>query len=229
MKKIFLFLSLACFLIAGCSKSEKKSETPPVMDFTINGVSDLNYKFEKAYLPLAFTLVSGPQEKVDLTLSGLPAGMKGTFAAASGTPTFATTLEFTHTGKVNAGSYPLKVMATTAAGKVKTVGMNLIVVDDCGKPMAGAYTGEVYVDGKMAGTFSNASASIKADNPNRIYFNPNDVGDAIILDLNCAEQTLAIAPNGDYTYTGTFTTSPAYIEIHETSSAGTNIYKFTHR
>ncbi|MBL7710988.1 MAG: hypothetical protein JNL13_00920 [Chitinophagaceae bacterium] len=229
MKKIFLLLNLACLILSGCSKSEKETSTPPAMDFTINGVSDLSYKYEKAYLPLAFTLVSGPQEKIDLTLSGLPAGMKGTFAATSGTPTFATTLEFTHSGKVNAGSYPLQVVATTAAGKVKTVGMNLIVVDDCGKPMVGAYTGEAYVDGKLVGTFSNASASIKTDKPNRIYLTPDDSGDPIVLDLNCAEQTLTIAPNAGYTYTGTFTTNPAYIEIHETSSAGTNVYKFTHR
>jgi hypothetical protein len=229
MKKILLpLVASLCLLLSGCSKPEKETPAPvPVMEFTINGASDVTYKFEKTILPLTLNLISGPQEKLDLTLSGLPAGMKGNFGSASGTPSFSTTLEFTHSGLIAAGTYPLQIIATGTSGKIKTVGMNLNVVNDCGKPMLGKYTGEMYEDGKLTGTFSNCTVTIKADNPNRIYLDTGG-GDPLSIDLNCSTQSLSIAPADKFTYTGTFNTTPAYLEIQETSASGTMIYKFSH-
>ena len=129
MKKISLLLATLCgiALIHSCSK--KPDSTPAAgMSYIINGISDQNvnqYRDTTIYLPLGISFVSGPQERVTITTSGLPSNCSITPANFSGTPSFATicTLKVL---PLTSGNIPLNIVGTTASGATKTFTLNLV-------------------------------------------------------------------------------------------------------
>ncbi|RYD58599.1 MAG: hypothetical protein EOP56_03160 [Sphingobacteriales bacterium] len=134
MKYLYLLALCACVSLAACKKSK----------FIINGISDIKVMRDSSVMiPLAIAQESGNQERVDLSVEGLPAKTEYSFTAASGTPDFGTVLTIKALYNAKPGTYPIKIKGTNAAGYDKEYELNLIV-DNNDACRAGLYGTWIY-------------------------------------------------------------------------------------
>lgn len=127
MKQLFFALS-AVLLLASCSKSDDGGSK---LNFAINGVHDVNLDpntMGSDKLPISVNTVDagGLQEPVNLSITGLPAGVTADFAPANGTPNFGTLLTFKNDFSGTGGTYPVKIVGSSASG-TKEYPMNLTI------------------------------------------------------------------------------------------------------
>ena len=164
MKKILLALLLSPLLFTACKRGD---DTPPVASFIINGVHDVTLNnapaaANTAVLALGVTQTATTQEVVNLSVTGLPAGVNASFSATSGTPSFVSTLTFSwdyHT--TPAGTYPVNIIGTSVSG-TKPYSLNLVVPDANGWVFDGdVYTSTFVVKDTSQGGTILAGASIK--------------------------------------------------------------------
>ena len=147
MKKILLF-SLTCCLtlcviIISCSKSVKIALDYSVTDTVGNTLLDI-------YIPDSGTfswpvwvkfLTGNTDDKVSLSLQGLPADVKMTPDSFSAKPTFIAPFVF-YTNHAADASHPVTLVAYTPTTGYKYYKFNLVVVPAvCTKPFIGALTG----------------------------------------------------------------------------------------
>jgi hypothetical protein len=119
-KTLFAFLTLSLFF-AACKKADN---TPPVQ-FVINGVHDLN--LDNAYfLDLSVSQTSGAQERVTITVTGLPPGITAEVDPVAGTPNFNAMISFSKSNNAVGGTYPIKIVGTSASF-TKSYDLNLTV------------------------------------------------------------------------------------------------------
>lgn len=151
MRYLWTPLAALIFSIAACTKEPSTPATPPTVDptdttdstavdttYIVNGLTDLTigaYR-DSAQLILAVNYISGTQEKVTFTISGLPKGVTAYFVpAASGIPSFSTTLKFNSTYSKE-GTYPITLTGKSVSGIEKSYEINLTVsastVPPCG-------------------------------------------------------------------------------------------------
>jgi hypothetical protein len=153
-RKLFLgAIIIASATLFGCSKNEPKTD-PNAMKYAIDGIVDTKIAHKgTVVLPLAVTRLSGAQENLTLSVSGLPGGAKATFEPASGIPNFATTLTIT-TNYTDGGTYDLKVTGKTASDSVKSYTMKLTVEPEpalgCVEKLTGSYQSKY--EGSFSGT-----------------------------------------------------------------------------
>lgn len=120
---IFLLVPLICFV------SCKKAETAlGAKTFTINDVHDVAIGGDTAsYLVFNVSLSAGNTEKVVVSIEDLPAGIDTFLDLAGGTPSnLYHVVEFTQTGVVVPGTYPIKIVATSMSYTM-SVTLNLVV------------------------------------------------------------------------------------------------------
>ncbi|MBZ0098987.1 MAG: hypothetical protein K8F30_07870, partial [Taibaiella sp.] len=181
---LILSFSFVC-----CNKKETQSNQT---NFAVNGVADLKVKANQSgTLALSIAHVSGNQETVTLSLSGLPPLTTHEFSTSSGIPTFASTLTITGDYAAN-GTYPLVLTAKSSSGVSKPYNFNLIVddADDCAAKMAGSYAGS-----QTCGSSPYTLSMVVTKDPN------NNKGGIIITGLyggqlpailNCSKNTIEI-------------------------------------
>lgn len=162
-----LILALSCLLLFSCGK-ESNQPTPAVpkndstnqtssFKFLINGVTDMTFgKDSFATIAIGVARESGTQERVTLSVEGLPANATAEFSSASGTPDFATTLTLKGNGAIP-GTYALKLKGLAEKGAVKTYDFNAVItglkpgepdpVLGCAKDLLGDYRSDYVYNG----------------------------------------------------------------------------------
>lgn len=161
--KLYLAIAAVTLLAIGsCKKNEydnnpntNPNTNPNAISYTVNGVSDVKVPSNggKGTLSLSIALVSGTQETVTLSLSGVPDKVNAEFSSASGTPAFTSTLTLTSNNAAQ-GTYPITLTGTSASNVKKTVNFNLIVEKptDCAAAMVGNFTGTMSCGGAPSNT-----------------------------------------------------------------------------
>lgn len=192
MKRIYTWL-LALSALAAVSSCNKK-ETDPPGTYAVNGVHDISMYTGGSYdLPVALQFISGTQGPVDMSITGLPAGVTASFSVASGVPTFQTIIHFEAGNTAVAGTYPIKIVSTSSVMSSKTIDARLIIAGDCAPMLYGIYhctaPGTSYIDTVIAsGTASRV-----------IFKNMGDAGQPFFGDVNCNNKTINVpAQSIDY-------------------------------
>lgn len=227
MKKTIALLSLLILAMLGCKKDSK---TDNAMQYSINGISDVTFKSAKQSIAISITHVSGPQEAVNLSVTGMPTGISYTLSTTSGTPSFSTIFEISRTSNVTKGIYPIKFTSTTAAGVAKSVDFKLIVESSCAEALEGKYD-----DMSDPSNPYEYTVSTKSDNPNRLYFyQKGSLTPDYYADVDCTTGVITIPNqpiNGStlqsVSGTGTFSFSPKSITLNLTVTFGGASYPYT--
>ena len=137
MKKTILFLALLIIGFASCKKDDDNIPSKP--SYHINGVNDLTLQklinSEQAgiaYMSLELVYEHSDQEKVTLSLEGVPQKLKSTISSPSGIPSFSTSIILVDSG-VAAGNYSITLVATGTSSGRKTYSFNVSVLaaHDC--------------------------------------------------------------------------------------------------
>jgi hypothetical protein len=138
----------------GCRKNEYKTPDPTpkppagsvidsnAMKYTVNGITDRLMEWtDSVTIPLNIAYISGNQEKLNLTVTGLPQNTTATFDLPSGIPTFASMLTL-RTKSAPGGVYNLKLVSTTETDSVKAFGIKLTIKQEpiaCSDSLIGKY------------------------------------------------------------------------------------------
>lgn len=102
-------------------------ELPVDTSLTISGISDIRTTvWGQNMLNLTVTRNSGLEQKVTMSVTGLPENAKAEFTAISGYTTFNTYLQI-NTVFTKPGIYPLVITSSSETGKTKDYNVNLIV------------------------------------------------------------------------------------------------------
>lgn len=145
MKKLFLLMAISGLVFSGCKKNSSSTNNnnptnpanPNAMKFIINGLTDITIgKKDSMMLAIGIKLESGTQEKVNLSVTGLPANASASFQTESGIPDFATLLTVRSNDAV-AGTYPIKVVGSTANSGSKSYDLNLKINGTTSSPTIG--------------------------------------------------------------------------------------------
>ncbi len=131
---LWLFALICAFAYTSCSKSDNPPKSnvnnttdSTAMKYIINGITDHTMSWtDSLIMPLAIGYAGGNQEKLTLSVSGLPQGATANFDVSSGIPAFASILTL-RTNNTPGGVYDVKVISTTERDSVKTYGMKLTV------------------------------------------------------------------------------------------------------
>lgn len=115
---------LLLFVLAACGKD---NDSTPGNQFIINGVHDVSMDSTGGnIMPVGVALTSGVQEQVTLSVTGLPLGITADIKPANGTPAFGSVITFNRAGTVTGGTYPLKLVGTSAS-YTKSYDFSLVV------------------------------------------------------------------------------------------------------
>ncbi|HTN46191.1 MAG TPA: hypothetical protein VL098_07565 [Flavipsychrobacter sp.] len=143
----YFFTTLLIVSIYSCSKKDQNNDGISV--YHLNGVTDKTLK-QGAGRNLSFELnlkqIAGRQEKVTLSVEGLPNGLRDSFSSVAGTPGFNTTLSFIQSSLVSPGIYPLRIKSTTESGNSKVLPMNLTIQESCSGILVGRYFVDLYTN-----------------------------------------------------------------------------------
>ena len=111
MRKFFFALLLAPLFFTAC----KKNESIP-NEFVITGIRDVDLSASGgSVLPITINVSSGVQERVVVSVTGLPAGITATIDPNSGTPSFSSTITFNQGSNATPGTYPVHVVGTSSS------------------------------------------------------------------------------------------------------------------
>ncbi len=86
--------------------------------YIVSGLTDINIGLyrDSAILIIGVQHVSGQQQKVSFSVSGMPDGITATLTPESGIPPFTTTIRF-QSSYAKAGTYPIKFKGMSESGK----------------------------------------------------------------------------------------------------------------
>ncbi len=98
-------------------------------NFIITGIKDIECNIgESMTLPINLHWISGDQQNVALSVSGVPDGVNVTFETTEGNPDFATNINIEATESAAAGFYSISVIATADNGRTRTYTFDLEVI-----------------------------------------------------------------------------------------------------
>lgn len=143
MNRIVLALGLLTLTFTACEKKKSSILPPPEVDtvyidtttppkpvdtsLTIAGISDVRTTpWSKVVIPITVMRNNGLEQKVTMSISGMPAGVKAEFSANSGYTTFNTNLTL-KVGFLNPGTYELKIMSASETGKSRDYTIQLVI------------------------------------------------------------------------------------------------------
>jgi hypothetical protein len=221
MKRSLLFLALLVIGFASCKKDDNDA-APTKTPYYVSGVQDVTIQKVPSgnpytYLNLSLVYDHNEQERVALSLEGVPDGLKYKFTIKSGIPTFNSSLQLVDSGVV-AGDYALTLVATGATSGRKTYQFNVTVLaaPDCSGEVAGTgYLSQGYCSGPN--TFSQDITSVSGT-PGRVLFsNFDNTGAQVYGVVTCFTNQIVIPTQtvGGAVYQGN-----AY---YNTSGSTTNI------
>lgn len=230
MNRLLILVVCVC-AIFGCSKKEDSTTSnntvkpdSNAMAYVITGLTDINIgRTDSTTLALGITLTKGKQEKLTLSTSGLPTGVTGTFANPSGIPSFATTFTL-KSNNAAGGTYPFKVIGTSASDSVKTYDLTLKINTPAGcvYELVGNYTSTYTCSSSGTQTSKVDSTGVKDQiSITNVPFFPG----TILANVNCTNKTLTIPSQVKMQFTisgsGTFTSNSMNIQYTVDYGSGT--------
>lgn len=179
MKKItnLLILSLVLFA-AACTKKDEGTK----FSYVVNNVQDISVNAGGSnVMSLLIEYKEGSQEPVDLKITGLPTGVTGTFAPASGTPSYSSILELKASLSTAAGKYPVKIVATSKSGVTKEYNFNLTIATSNQTTIIGTWTIKSSgTDMNGDGKYQSGEANVTIESDVKITFSEDHKGIIVI-------------------------------------------------
>lgn len=140
MNRILLAVTALAFTFTACEKKKSSILPPPEVDtvyidtnkpvdtsLTIAGISDVRTTpWSKVTLPITVMRNNGLEQKVTMSISGLPEGVKAKFSSVTGYTTFNTNLML-EVGFMEPGTHELKIMSISETGKSREYTIQLVV------------------------------------------------------------------------------------------------------
>lgn len=228
MKRLFPLALIMCCTFFACKKNEygnnNNNNTNPVdsneMKYVINGIADKTIAYDDSVvIPLSIVRSSGTQQKITLSLAGLPAGATAKFDPESGIPDFASILTIKMKNP-EGGNFNLKLTGS-AGNTAKVYDMVLKVTpepaDGCVSKVTGTYI-NVYSSTPNSTEDCNVWAT---GTKNKIGVSSKSIGD-VYCNLDCNTQKITIPRqktsnqfyemdgSGSYTATGIELTIKTY-------------------
>ena len=229
MKKSVLFSALLLLLLGMglLYNSCVKKDTQLRLAFSVDSIMQNVYVGDTGYTDwiLRCSFLSGnPQEKVTLTINGLPQRLTVTPDSVTATPTFTQDFVF-HGNYAPRGSYPANLVAYSPSTGNKVYNFNLVVVSaNCALGMDGTYTGT-----NMCNT-ANITYPCTITHTGNYTINIVNLGgygtsSTTHVAVNCNVDSLTIAKqadgNGDTLQgVGTFTTNQMIIYYTKKTATG---------
>lgn len=188
MKKVLLILTLGGTLFFSCREKQNiipeqivdPIDTTNKVDssYVIYGVTDYMIKsIERKVIPLEIVLKSTTQEKVTLSVDGLPENATATFAPSTGYPGFTTDLTI-ETVFTQTGTYPIIIKGTSEKQLTKSYNINLTIeAVPCDSILV--YRTNNFRTRSVLNQYilyGNTHMDVDLDNPNRYYFSSLLVG-----------------------------------------------------
>lgn len=230
MKKSLLALTLFALLLGSCTKKTNVIPDPPAEEvkedstYIINGITDFTLgSLDSTWVYLEVDFRQGKQEKINLSIEGLPERVTTKFEPAAGIPGFTTTLMLKSI-VAEPGTYPVKIIGTSTNGQKKTYEVNLVIKDNfhCDSFMAGNLSSfKTYTDpaGDSISNYSYISAMSQPGGAMILYMNsmyletvsgypvfsgnfgmPNPSNEVILV-VNCNSKTITIPEKTITAYT----------------------------
>lgn len=143
MNKVLLAIGLLALTFTACDKKKSSILPPPVVDtvyidtnkipppidtsLTIAGISDIRTTpWSEVMMPITVMRNIGTEQKVTMSISGVPAGVKAEFSSVSGYTTFNTNLML-DVRFATPGTYQLKIVSVSDQGKTKDFMLELVI------------------------------------------------------------------------------------------------------
>jgi hypothetical protein len=229
MKNVLMLFLLATSILWSCSKKCDVEK----MNYSVNGITDIDYNYKLIQIPIDVTFISGVQEKVDLTISGFPNGFISKFSTKSGIPSFKTILEINHDSIISKGLYPINIECKSESGVIKNFKLNLNVTNDyCSNFWDGTYDMYNVNNGLENGPFPY---KLESDTSvvNRLIFYYLPPGDKPVehfyADLNCINNTLNVPEQRGISGNGTLNNSNMKIELNLSDGSSNWTMKFNRK
>lgn len=187
MKKLSFLFALALLTLAACKKSEGPQQSAT---YRVNGITDLRMnEVGAANLLLSFEYKGIVQERVTLSLTGLPENVTVEFSNEGGTVPFSSEI-LVIADNATPGSYPLKLVCNgSSTGATSYDVMLTIEPVPCTQKLTGSYIGT----GSCAG--SSFNTNVGQIDETRIYiYNLGGSFMNVYADVNCNTNSLTIPP-----------------------------------
>jgi len=142
MNRIVLALGLLALTFTACEKKKSSILPPPEVDtvyidtnvyvpvdtsLTISGISDVRTTpWSEVVLPITVMRNIGLEQKVTMSISGVPENVKAKFSAVSGYTTFNTNLML-DVRFAAPGTYEMKIVSVSETGKTKDYILHLVI------------------------------------------------------------------------------------------------------
>lgn len=241
MKKAYLLLALASITVFSCTKNHSTYTTVDSRDttgFTVSGIADMEIESRDSIMfPIWVERVSGVEQKLTFSITGLPENVTGTFNPESGY-NFSTMLTLV-SKKAALGSSNVKIMVSGSAGVIRTYSVKLSVVPKmyCLEEIMGNYMGD-YVCTNDSDNVSSVIMQSGFGGNNSLVSITNLVpgfGFAVDAKLTCEGQKLAISNQqfgpiaiwgtGDFSVDSMVTIDYSYFDGIDTITCTTNLKK----
>jgi hypothetical protein len=243
MKKLLLAFTLVSITLGSCTKKTNVIPDVPVeikedSTYIINGITDFTLgSLDSTWAYVQIDFREGKQEKITLSIEGLPDRVSAEFEPAAGIPGFATTLMLK--AKIaKPGTYPVKITGTSASGLKKTYEVNLVIKDNfhCDSFMVnnlGAFRTVTDPNGDSVSTYSYVSYMIQPGGTMALFmrsvyletvsgypvlsgnFGTPDLTNEVELVVNCDNKTITVPEKSIIAY------SAMGPEIYKVSGEGT--------
>lgn len=142
MNKVVLALGLLALTFTACEKKKSSILPPPEVDtvyidtttvkpvdtsLTIAGISDIRTTpWSEVVMPITVMRNIGSEQKVSMSISGVPANVKAKFSSVTGYTTFNTNLML-DVRFATPGTYEMKIVSVSETGKTKDYILHLVI------------------------------------------------------------------------------------------------------
>jgi hypothetical protein len=142
MNRILLALGVLALTFTACDKKKSSILPPPEVDtvyidtttvkpvdtsLTIAGISDIRTTpWSEVVLPITVMRNIGSEQKVSMSISGVPAGVKAEFSSVTGYTTFNTNLML-DVRFAKPGTYEMTIKSLSETGKTKDYVLHLVI------------------------------------------------------------------------------------------------------
>lgn len=142
MNKVVLALGMLALTFTACEKKKSSILPPPEVDtvyidtttvkpvdtsLTIAGISDIRTTpWSEVVMPITVMRNIGSEQKVSMSISGVPANVKAKFSSVTGYTTFNTNLML-DVRFAAPGTYEMKIVSVSETGKTKDYIVHLVI------------------------------------------------------------------------------------------------------
>ncbi|MCD6063166.1 MAG: hypothetical protein K0R82_1077 [Flavipsychrobacter sp.] len=199
MRKAYLLIALACASLAACERKNTNDASVTLPSaYVLNGVTDVTVERD-SMVTVNIMVDQQPgraQENVTLSVTGLPSTVTTKITPESGTPNYHSEITFKASDAAVPGSYPIKIVATSATGsRTYDVNLHIVPITECASKVMGEYTAIDKCD-TTTGTEYPVMVSPVFNKQNRVilsgFFGGGGSSSSVTANLECNGKTLTM-------------------------------------